>query len=133
MTINLRRKMRTPINPDGLTNDAYIFFKWDGTISNGWAKDRTESETLAFWNQHRKAIMTRYLEEMRLKKDYSGKRPSFFWDEIKERRKKTGKEAYFKPWTKDGVDMKEYFEPIYESDYRFLKRLGKLADWEAGL
>lgn len=50
--------------------------------------------------------------------------------EEKHPRRKTGKEGYFKPWTKDGPDLKEYFEPIYETDFQYLKRLGLLEPWE---
>jgi hypothetical protein len=118
------RKSRAWIGEaNGLTEGALSYFWWEGTIANEWSKNKTDAEIKAFWKTHRRGILDWYIEKNRLRKGEPGSRPSFFWDEIKEKRKKTGREGYFKPWTKDGPDLKEYFEPIYETDYEFLKRL----------
>ena len=131
MPTNRLKVMRTRTGAnDGLSEAALSYFWWSGTISNQWADDRTEAEILSFWKQHRREILDWYIEKNRLQNGEPGKRPPQFWDEIDEPRRKVGKLAYFKPWTKDGPDLTEYFEDVFESDYDFLKRLDLLQGWE---
>jgi len=131
MPTNRRRLPRARIGADGLSNDAYIYFKWSGTISTEWSKDKTEEEIISFWKANKAAIMARYLEEMRLKSDFSGRRPSFYFDELEEKRprRKTGTEKWWGPQQSDGQSH-EMTDDVYESDYRYLKRLGLLEKWE---
>jgi len=131
MPTNRLKVMRTRTRGnDGLSDAALSYFWWAGTISNKWAEDRTEDEIFAFWKQHRGEILDWYIEKNRLQKGEPGKRPSFFWNEIDEPRRKVGKLSYSKPCTKDGPDTTEYFEDVFESDYDFLKRLDLLQGWE---
>jgi len=126
------RAIRTRVGPGYMLTDiALRYFWWEGTITNEWAKGKSESEIKAFWKKHRQAILDWFIERNRQRNGEPGRRPSFFWDEIKAKRRKTRKsEGYFKPWTKDGPDLKEYRDPVYETDYQFLKRLGLLEGWE---
>ncbi len=130
-TNRTKRTRDRVIGAAGLTEAALSYFWWEGTIpNNAWAKGKTEAEILSFWKIHRRAILDWYIEKNRLRKGEPGKRPEFFWEELKATRKKIGKLGYFKPWTSTGPDLKEYFEIIYEEDYDFLKRLNLLEGWE---
>lgn len=133
MPSNRTRKTRGRVGADGLTNDAYIYFKWSGTIGNSFNAGKTESEILAFWKTHRTAIMARYLEEKRLKGDRDGKRPFFYFAELelKKPRRKTGTEKWIGPVRSDGGD-RTIIDDVFESDFRYLKRLGLLEPWEVG-
>jgi hypothetical protein len=131
MTTNRTRRTRGRIGFEGLTNEAYIFFKWNGTIANDFSDGKTESEILAFWNQHRDAIMTRYLDEMEQRKDFSGKRPSFYFYEMEKKkpRRKTGTHKWIGPVRSDGGD-RTIIDDVFETDFQYLKRLGLLEPWE---
>ena len=130
MPTNRTKRTRDRVGAGGLSDAAFSYFWWEGTIHNEWAEAKTLEEIKSFWKENRRAILDWYIEKVRLRKWDAGRRPSFFWDEIKEARRKTGNEGYFKPMSKDGQDTTEYFEDIYETDYQFLKRLNLLEGWE---
>lgn len=132
MTTNRTRRTRGRIGSDGLSHDAYIFFKWNGTLSNGFGDVKTEKEILEFWKEHRDVILSRYMEEMKLTgPDGAGRRPSFYFDELelKKPRRKTGKEKWIGPCRKDGGDQ-TIIDDVFETDFQYLKRLGLLEPWE---
>jgi len=125
MATNRTRRTRGRIGNDGLSEDAYIFFKWDGTLSNGFADGKTKDEISAFWREHRGAIMARYLSDLRVKgPGFAGKRPSFYFDELEQKkpRRKTGKETWVGPCLSDGGD-REITDDVFETDFQYLKRL----------
>jgi hypothetical protein len=132
MPTNRTRRTRGRIGADGLTNDAYIFFKWNGTIANDFSAGKTKDEILTFWREHRRAIMSRYLEDIRIKgPGWAGKRPSFYLDELeaKERRRKTGTHEWIGQARSDGVN-RTIIDDVFETDLQYLKRLGLLEPWE---
>ena len=119
-----------------VTDAALSYFHWNGTLHVGpvyeWAQERTEAEIRAFWDEHRVEILSAYIEKNQIQKGEPGKRPQAFWNELSQagkRRKKTGTEKFQGPMTKDGLPEPETLG-VYESNYRFLKRLRLLEPWE---
>lgn len=132
MTTNRIRRTRGRIGFEGLTNEAYIYFKWSGTIANGFSDGKTKEEILTFWREYREAILSRYLEDMRLKgPGWEGRRPRFYFDEmeVKKPRRKTGTHKWIGPCRIDGGD-RTIIDDVYETDFQYLKRLGLLEPWE---
>ena len=130
MPTNRTRKTRGRIGADGLSNDAFVFFKWHGTISNGFSDGKTPDEILAFWREHRVEILARYLAENRLR-GRAGMRPSFYFEELerKQPRRKTGKEKWIGPVRIGGGD-RTIIDDVFETDFQYLKRLDLLEKWE---
>jgi hypothetical protein len=132
MPTNRTRRTRGRIGADGLSEHAYIFFKWSGTLSNGFADGKTKDEILAFWREHREAILSRYLVDMRQKgPGWAGKRPLFYFFELemKKPRRKTGTKQWIGPVRSDGKD-RTIIDDVFETDFQYLKRLGLLEPWE---
>jgi hypothetical protein len=131
----MKRNRRIPINPSHLSNQAYVFFKWSGSIANGFSDGKTREEILAFWKEHREEIMKLYLEDLKKRgSGWEGKRPQFYFDELEEKktRRKIGVEKSIGPVRSDGGD-RTVIDDRFESDFRYLKRLGLLEPWEVEL
>ncbi len=127
-----KRRPRARIGEGWLSEDAYIFFKWDGTIRTAWAQGKTDAEILDFWTQHRDAILARYLADLRRKgPGWAGRRPRVLFDELEAQypRRRTGVERWIGPVRSDGGDRTQT-EAVFETDLRYLGRLGLLEPWE---
>ena len=75
--------------------------------------------------------MSRFLDENRERgPGWEGRRPEYFWQEIREPRRQIGTEEFWGPWTAGGPPKEPEILPVYESDYQFLNRLGMLLPWE---
>ena len=131
MPTNRSKRTRDRAGAAGLTENALIWFWWAGTIG-GWGEDKSEEEIQAFWQKHKKEIISWYIERNRQRKGEPGKRPSFFWDELEPEnpRKKTGILKWWGPWGKDGPPKEPEVDDVFESDAEFLDRLGLLTGWE---
>jgi hypothetical protein len=124
-----RRVIKTRII-EGISEAALSFFWWDGTADlHGWAVNKTEAEIVAFWQKHKRAILDFYIERNRQRNGDPGQRPHWFWDELRRKRRKTGKDKWIGPVRADGGD-RTIIEDRYETDYQFLKRLDLLEGWE---
>ena len=126
-------KARPRKSEEAVTDAVVSYFWWGGTIYNEWAARLTEEEILTYWKTHYDEILERYIERNRQRKGEPGARPRMFWDELEEqghKRRRTGTHVWCGPVRGDGGD-REIREPRFESDLRFLKRLGlPLAPWE---
>jgi hypothetical protein len=118
---------------EGVSEAALSYFWWNGGFKVGpghdWAKGKTASEILEFWRKHREAILDFYIEKNRIRGGDPGRRPQVFWDELKEKRRKTGVDTWIGPVRIDGGD-RTIRQSRYETDYQVLKRLGLLRGWE---
>jgi hypothetical protein len=129
MPTNRKRVSRTwGAGADGLSEAAYQFFSMGDFFEGAeWATGKTEGELESFWKAHRQGIMGRFMEDLRRKGlGWEGNRPSCYWREIKEKRRKTGTREYFRPYP----DREKHAAGVYETDYEFLSRLGLLEAWE---
>jgi hypothetical protein len=132
MPTNRTKRTRGRTGAAGLTEAALSYFWWGGTIpSNSWAEGKSEAEILKFWKKHRTAILEWYVEKNLHRKGDPGKRPEFFWSEIEGEnpRQKIGTERWIGPVRSDG-GSREITDDVYETDARFLDRLGLLEPWE---
>ena len=118
----------------GIDPEAIMFFMWNGTLPTRWSMARTEQEIRLFWEDHREVLLELFLERNRQRKGEPGARPRMYWDELEEqghRRRRTGTHVWCGPVRGDGGNRSTLREPRFESDLRFLKRLGlPLAPWE---
>lgn len=134
MPTNRTRTKRRRGGLEGVTDAVISYFWWEGTLHAGpgyaWGLSHTSREILEFYNHHKDEILAAYIERNRERRGEPGKRPFLFWLEIDEPRRVIGKMPYFKPCGKDGPDMTQYFQDVFESDFDFLKRLGLLLGWE---
>ena len=132
MTTNRTRRTRGRIGADGLTNDAYIFYKWGGTFQNSFSHGKSKDEIMAFWEKYRDVIMQRYFDEAKRRgPGWASRRPSFYFNELeaKHPRRITGKNEWIGPMRPDGGD-RTIIDDVYESNFQYLKRLGLLEAWE---
>ena len=135
MPTNRSRRTRTRIGPEGLSNQAYVYYKWSGTIGNGFSDGKTQEEILEFWREHRDEIMKLYLEDLKKKgAGWESMRPRFYFNELEEKRprRKTGKKKWIGPVRSDDGD-RTIIDDKFETDFQYLKRLGLLEPWELEL
>lgn len=122
------KRTRGRVSSAGITEADFIYFSWgDFFEAENYADGKTEEDLKAFWKAHRESIMTRYMEENRLKGRKAG-RPWAFWDyDMSEPQRKTppGEFDSQKVW-----DHQKRDNSWVENDFDYLKRLNLLEQWE---
>ena len=130
------RKVRVRAGADGVSDAIKSFFWWGGTLGGGsghdWAAGKSFDEIMAVFKEHKKEILSWYIEKNRSRNGDPGKRPYFFWYEIEEKypRRKTGTHKWIGSCRADGGD-RTIVDDVYETDLQYLKRLKlPLEPWE---
>lgn len=113
---------------EGVSDNAFQYYNC-GDFFGGedWAEGKSEEELRAFWDEHKKVIIARCLEENK-KRGWVANRPWvwWIWEMVEPQRPvPPGQFEANKVW-----DHKKREFGWVESDFEYLKRLNLLEPWE---